>query len=302
LIRFRTHNILVLILLSVFTFAFKSPSKHYKKPSSLLLSPITPDDDKKDLFDSTFNTAWELYINTWDVDNLNPYLYDYNSFKSPVSLCLAPDSLGFAMPVNNTVTSNFGWRKGRAHNGIDIDLNTGDTVVSAFDGVVRMSKYYFGYGNMVVVRHPNGLETLYGHLSKVLVEPGQSLKVGEPLGLGGNTGHSYGSHLHFEIRFMGQPIDPSKFISFENFSLVNNEVLIDDELFESQKLIRKQRNSHNHHHVSNSNRSTKYHTVKKGDTLGAIARKHHTSVSKLCKLNRIKETSILALGKKLKVN
>lgn len=291
-----------MILVSAFLFAFKSNSKHLKNPPSNNIISTMPDDDKKDYFDSTFNSAWDMYINTWDVDKLNPYLYDYNSFKSPVSLCLAPDSTGFAMPVNNIVTSNFGWRKGRAHNGIDIDLNTGDTVVSAFDGVVRMSKYYYGYGNMVVVRHPNGLETLYGHLSKVLVEPGQSLKAGEVLGLGGNTGHSFGSHLHFEIRFMGQPIDPSKFISFENFSLVNNEVLIDEDLFESQKLIRKQKTSNNKSIATNTHRSTKYHTIKQGDTLGAIARKHHTSVSKLCKLNGIRETTILALGKKLKVN
>ncbi len=258
------------------------------------------DEEKKENFDSTFSAAWELYINTWDTDNLNPYLYDYNSFKSPVNICLAPDSNGFVMPVYNTVTSNFGWRKGRAHNGIDIDLETGDTVVTAFDGVVRMSKYYHGYGNMVVVRHPNGLETLYGHLSKVLVEAGQSLKAGEIVGLGGNTGHSYGSHLHFEIRFMGQPIDPAKFISFENFSLVNNEVLIDENLFQSNKLVKKQKNgkSNVHEHLVH----VKYHKIKQGDTLSAIARKNKTTVSKLCKLNGLKETSILRLGQKIKIN
>jgi LysM repeat protein len=300
LIRLRIHSSISLVFISLILLAFTTTKSTSSKTFKSL--PIVPDDDKKDVFDSSFNSAWDNYVNTWDIDKLNPYIYDFNSFKSPVNLCLAPDSTGFAMPVNNIVTSNFGWRKGRPHNGIDIDLNTGDTVVSAFDGVVRMSKYYHGYGNMVVVRHPNGLETLYGHLSKVLVEPGQSLKAGEFLGLGGNTGHSFGSHLHFEIRFMGQPIDPSKFISFENFSLVNNEVLIDETIFESNKLVRKQKNSNNKSVASHSHRSTKYHTIKQGDTLGALARKYHTSVSKLCKLNGLKETSILKLGKKLKVN
>lgn len=255
-------------------------------------------------FDSTFSSAWDLYINTWDTEVLNPYTYDYNSFRQPVNICLAADSLGFVMPVANMVTSTYGPRKGRQHQGVDIDLETGDTVVSAFDGVVRMSRYYYGYGNMVVVRHHNGLETLYGHLSKVLVEPGQTLKAGESLGLGGNTGHSFGSHLHFEIRFMGQPIDPGKFIAFDKFSLLNNEVLIDSATFDNGKLIRKQR-QHDHEfsedHYKVVKKTTRYHTIKPGDTLSAIARKHKTTVSKLCKINRIKPTTLLQLGKKIKL-
>jgi murein DD-endopeptidase MepM/ murein hydrolase activator NlpD len=287
-------GLLGFVLLSSHSFS------HPVKKASEIKTEGGDDEEKKENFDSTFSTAWELYINTWDTDNLNPYLYDFNSFKSPVNICLAPDSNGFVMPVYNTVTSNFGWRKGRAHNGIDIDLETGDTVVTAFDGVVRMSKFYHGYGNMVVVRHPNGLETLYGHLSKVLVEAGQSIKAGEIVGLGGNTGHSFGSHLHFEIRFMGQPIDPAKFISFENFSLVNNEVLIDETLFQSNKLVKKQKNGKStvHEHIAH----VKYYKIKQGDTLSAIARRNKTTVSKLCKLNGLKETSILRLGQKIKVN
>jgi Peptidase family M23/LysM domain len=255
-------------------------------------------------FDSTFSSAWDIYLQTWDTEVLNPYTYDFSSFKQPVNICLAGDSLGFVMPVANIVTSNYGHRHGRPHQGVDLDLETGDTVVSAFDGVVRMSRYYYGYGNMVVVRHHNGLETLYGHLSKVLVEPGQSVKAGETVGLGGNTGHSFGSHLHFEIRFMGQPIDPSKFIAFEKFSLLNNEVLIDSATFENNKLIRKQKQGdegHSEAHYATVKKSVKVHVIRPGDTLSAIARKHKTTVAKLCKLNKIKPTTILALGRKLKV-
>lgn len=254
-------------------------------------------------FDSTFSTAWDVYMNTWNTEILNPYVYDFNSFRQPVSLCLTGDSLGFVMPVANIVTSNYGPRHGRAHQGVDIDLETGDTVVSAFDGVVRMSRYYYGYGNMVVVRHHNGLETLYGHLSKVLVEPGTTVKAGQSIGLGGNTGHSFGSHLHFEIRFMGQPIDPSKFIAFETFSLLNNEVMIDSSTFDNHKLVKKHKTDDQSfsedHYKSVKKVTKKYHVVKQGDTLGAIARKHKTTVAKLCKLNHMKSTTILKLGRKL---
>jgi hypothetical protein len=256
-----------------------------------------------EVFDSSFSAAWDIYVNTWETDILNPYTYDYKSFNSPVNLCLTADSLGFVMPVANIVTSNYGHRHGRQHQGVDLDLETGDTVVSAFDGVVRMSRFYYGYGNMVVVRHHNGLETLYGHLSKVLVEPGQIVTAGETVGLGGNTGHSFGSHLHFEIRFMGQPIDPSKFIAFDKFSLLNNEVQIDSSLFANNKLVKKQR--HNDTEFSESHyksvKKPKVHVIRQGDTLGAIARKHKTTVAKLCKMNNMSANATLKLGRKLRV-
>jgi hypothetical protein len=256
-------------------------------------------------FDSTFNTAWQIYLNTWDSENLNPYLYDYTSFNEPVSLCLSHDSMGFCIPIASMVTSQFGARWGKNHQGVDLDLETGDSVVSAFDGVVRMSRYYYGYGNMVVVRHHNGLETLYGHLSKTIAVVGQSVKAGEVIGLGGNTGHSFGSHLHFEMRFMGKPIDPAKFIAFDKFSLLNNEITIDGSLFENNKLVKRSKTGKGEEfsesHYLKAKKAQKFHVVKRGDTLGAIARKHHTTVSKLCKLNKVKPTSILPLGRKLKV-
>lgn len=254
-------------------------------------------------FDSSFTVAWQEYLKNWDSEKLNPYLYDYSSFNKPVSLCLSMDSLGFCMPIVSVVTSEFGARWGKSHQGIDLDLETGDSVVSAFDGVVRMSRSYYGYGNMVVVRHHNGLETLYGHLSKNLVEVGQEVKAGEVIGLGGNTGHSFGSHLHFEMRFMGEPINPAKFIAFDKFSLLNNEVTIDGTMFENNKLVKRSRSGEDHSesHYGHAKKAQKVHVVKRGDTLSAIARKHHTTVSRLCKLNRIKETSILPLGKKIKL-
>ncbi len=257
------------------------------------------------VFDSTFHSAWSLYLNTWDTENLNPYLYDFSSFNQPVNLCLSADSLGFCIPIASMVTSEFGHRWGRAHQGVDLDLETGDTVVSAFDGVVRMSRYYHGYGNMVVVRHPNGLETLYGHLSKNLAEVGKQVKAGQAIGLGGNTGHSFGSHLHFEMRFMGKPINPAKFIAFDKFSLLNNEITIDSTLFEKNKLVKKTKNGkadeHTETHYSKVKKAKKYYTIKTGDNLGTIAKRNKTTVAKLCKLNKIKATTTLRIGRKLVV-
>jgi murein DD-endopeptidase MepM/ murein hydrolase activator NlpD len=297
----RIHRKLIFIFLYlVFSGFIKAETSNF----SYLVSGGEGEEPKSvDKFDSTFNSAWDIYLNTWETDVLNPYPYDFNSFKQPVDLCLTNDTLGFVMPVTNIITSTYGPRHGRTHQGVDIDLETGDTVVSAFDGIVRMSRYYYGYGNMVVVRHHNGLETLYGHLSKVLVSPGDVVKAGTSVGLGGNTGHSFGSHLHFEIRFMGQPIDPAKFIAYETFSLLNSEVQIDSSMFDNGKLVKKFRNSEDHSetHYASVKKKKKYHTVKSGDTLSAIARKYHTSVSKLCKLNKIKSTSILRLGKKLRI-
>lgn len=125
----------------------------------------------------------------------------------------------YVPPVPGAITSNYGYRPRfrRVHRGTDLRLSIGDTVVSAFDGKVRLTKYEGrGYGYYVVIRHDNGMETVYGHLSKFLVKPNQRVKAGEPIALGGNTGRSTGPHLHFETRFMGLPINPAAIIDFEN--------------------------------------------------------------------------------------
>lgn len=129
------------------------------------------------------------------------------------------DVTGFVAPVRGKLTSPYGWRArfGRMHRGVDLNLHVGDSVVSAFDGKVRLVKYEAnGYGNYVVVRHDNGLETVYGHLSRALVKPGQRVRAGQLIAKGGNTGRSTGPHLHFETRFMGLPVNPEAIIDFDN--------------------------------------------------------------------------------------
>lgn len=160
-----------------------------------------------------------------DLAELFNYNWECQSIATAYSGLTVPqtcdiDVSGYVAPVRGVVTSGYGYRPrfGRMHKGVDLNLNVGDTVVAAFDGRVRITKFERrGYGYYVVVRHDNGLETVYGHLSRFLVKPNQFVKAGEPIALGGNTGRSTGPHLHFETRFMGLAINPATIIDFENY-------------------------------------------------------------------------------------
>ena len=138
------------------------------------------------------------------------------------------DLRGFCMPTpSRKINSNFGPRWGRQHEGMDVKVYIGDTIRAAFDGKVRICKYNgSGYGYYIVIRHPNGLETLYGHLSKQIVKKDQVVRAGEPIGLGGNTGKSSGSHLHFETRLLGQPIDPALMFDFEHQDVTGDYFIV----------------------------------------------------------------------------
>ena len=152
-----------------------------------------------------------------------------------INIKLMQDSTDFCFPVVNTKTSTYGWRWNRGHHGVDIRLNTGDPVRCAFGGIVRVAARMGGYGNCVVVRHPNGLETLYGHLSKLEVKPHQEVHAGDVIGLGGSTGNSTGPHLHFEVRFMYQTFDPEWILDFNNFSLRTRRLHLDKSYFGIRK-------------------------------------------------------------------
>jgi len=228
------------------------------------------------------------------------------------------DLRGFHMPTDSrVVTSNFGSRWGRQHKGLDIKVYIGDTIRAAFSGKIRIVKYEpKGYGKYVVIRHHNGLETIYGHMSKHLVVENQEVKAGEPIGLGGNTGRSTGSHLHFETRLCGVALNPALMFDFRNQDVVGDFY-----------------NFNRKHYAAESAQATRlrgaggsvttsdddldlavstpartvtptvhFHKVKKGDTLQAIARKCHTTVDKLCKLNHIGRNIRLRPGQILKYN
>ncbi|MDO1446937.1 M23 family metallopeptidase [Rhodocytophaga aerolata] len=234
------------------------------------------------------------YYAIWDSRYVNPYKIDPTKFSDTVVIHLYDEAKGqmWAAPLATThVTSNFGFRGYRWHYGTDLELDTGDTVRAAFDGMVRIVRYdQRGWGKYVVVRHYNGLETLYGHLSRQDVETGQLVKAGDVLGLGGSTGRSSGPHLHMEIRYQGNAINPTTIYDFTSNTLVQPVFTLTPQHFAyygsaKTAVVRK----------------TMYHTVRSGDNLGKIARRYGVSVSYLCKINRITTKTILRTGRRLRV-
>lgn len=217
-----------------------------------------------------------------------------NVADGTINFRLAHEECDFVFPTNEGVqTSPFGPRWGRMHSGLDLDLETGENVYAAFEGMVRISQYHASYGNVVVIRHSNGLETLYAHLSQRKVKPGDYVEAGYVIGLGGNTGRSFGSHLHFEIRYLGEAIDPNLVIDPKMRSLRDWEFTLDKSHFDYVNIDPKA--------LAARKGGGKYVTVKSGDTLSAIARRNKTSVATLCKLNKLKQTSTIRPGQKIRV-
>jgi LysM repeat protein len=247
------------------------------------------------------------YKHPWSNDVCFTSRNDLSKLKDTILIHLNDaNSSNFFMPTPGVVTSRYGTRNGRNHNGIDLDLETGDTVYAAWSGKVRYAKYNDGgYGNLVIIRHPNGLETLYGHLSKFLVYPDQEIVAGEPIALGGNTGHSFGSHLHFEIRFYDVPMNPEEVVDF------NKKVIKSDYLKVHKALFRPgAKPSDQYEYTPNEvvqapvvvrTPQVKYYKVKPGDTLTEIANRNNITVSQLCQLNGIKPNAVLQVGRSLRV-
>lgn len=227
-------------------------------------------------------------FDTWLTDQIHDRKFDFSKVKDTLIVILNDSNDYYTHPVKGDVTSEFGRRRWRYHYGTDIDLNTGDTVFSAFNGKVRISDYSKTYGNVIVIRHDNGLETLYGHLSKRYVDVDSTIKSGTVIGLGGNTGRSYGSHLHFEIRYFDEALDPRDIIAFEHHTTHNDTLNISKCNFAYRKEVKLLK-------------EIQYHTVRSGNTLGQIARKYGTSINTICRLNRISRNKILQIGEKLRV-
>ena len=221
-----------------------------------------------------------------------------------------PDSFrinlrNFCMPTTNRViTSKMGPRWGRMHKGLDIKVYIGDTIRAAFSGKVRIKKYErAGYGKYLVIRHNNGLETIYGHMSDWLVEENQVVKDGQPIGLGGNTGRSTGSHLHFETRLCGVALNPALLFDFVNQDVTADYYMFRKETFEhesvainknlllegghSNELAKETDNNNGRNRNVREFSETKYHKVSVGETLTSIAKRRGTTVAQLCKLNHL---------------
>ena len=208
----------------------------------------------------------------------------------------------FCPPVKGKVISKFGRRSGRQHTGTDIKLNSGDTVRCAFDGRVRLAKRFSGYGNLVLVRHRNGLETIYGHLKTICVSLGDTIKAGDLIGLGGRTGRATTDHLHFETRFLGEPFDSNKYIDFETFALSTDQIYYQDRQFEVDPSNFRGKVRNSQPALLASVDGATQHVICRGDNLWTIARKYRTSVNKLCAANKIPRDKILKIGTVLLVN
>lgn len=225
----------------------------------------------------------------------NAYAHNYKNVTIPDSFRI--DLSGYCMPTTNTkITSKFGPRRRRMHQGIDVKVYIGDTIRAAFSGKVRVVKNQgrrTGYGKYIIIRHENGLETVYGHLSKQLVNEEQYVEAGEVIGLGGNTGRSTGSHLHFETRFLGQAINPAFMFDFEK-----QDIVADSYLFMKGK--NRYRSSKNSAVAVSSGGDTQYYKVRKGDSLSRISKKTGVSIDRLCKLNGITRRTTLRVNQVLK--
>lgn len=239
--------------------------------------------------------SWSDYVNPFtrgrEVEIPASYEIDCNNFVMPV-------------PANKTqVTSRYGYRARfrSMHYGVDLKLQTGDTVYAAFDGKVRIRNYERGYGYYLIIRHPNGLETVYGHLSRQLVKENQIVLAGQPIGLGGNTGYSFGSHLHFETRFMGIAINPEFLFDFKEGAPLNDVFVFNRNKYSRNAYARALpgdgRKNKYERRAATANSSPRVHRVKKGDTLSSLAKRYGTTVTKLCHANGISAKTTLVAGR-----
>lgn len=297
---FNTIFILAFVINVTYVFSQNQQAINKEKPDTTAIGP--EDDDELEPVQVDISNATNEYFKItkdnnydvpaynqyffWDTLDVHPYQSKMNKFTETRILKLVDSNSVFTIPIKGPVNSNFGWRKWKHHYGIDLGLKKGDTIVTAFDGMVRVVRKSKSYGNVIVIRDNNGLETLYAHLSKALVKTNQEVKSGEYIGLGGSTGHSTGPHLHFELRYLGGPINPNEIINFNNFSLLKDTLVVDHCLFDYLNDVQK----------------TRYYTIKNGDSLGKIAKRNGVSIFRLCKLNGIKRNAKLKIGRKLRYN
>lgn len=243
----------------------------------------------------------DIYTEGWNSKSVNPFR------ASDVPNTAVIDVTNYVMPHMGRITSNYGYRArfGRMHKGVDIGVKMNDTIRAAFDGKVRLTNYEAkGYGNYVIIRHPNGLETVYGHLNKHLVKPDQVVKAGDPIGLGGNTGRSTGPHLHFETRFMGYAINPAAIFDFANHTTHTDTYTFSKNTYTQPRNFAPSRQlakSEGENPYTASTTQADSYTVKKGDTLASIARAHGLSTATLRKLNQLDATAPIKIGQTLKL-
>ena len=230
------------------------------------------------------------YFSIWENNKLNPYGFNGEHFADTIQLILfnSKDSILWHSPLDiTTITSDFGLRRASWHYGIDFRVRIGTPVYAVFDGIVRVIGYERrGFGRFLVIRHTNGLESVYAHLSRTFFTLGQEVKSGEVIGYGGNTGRSTAPHLHFELRYAGNAINPNLVFDFDANQIREREFRIKPDVFA---------------YLAEANK-IRYHKVRRGDTLSGIGYRYGVSINKLCQLNGIRRSSILNIGQRIRIN
>lgn len=304
----------IILSATVFLTAFSFPmaaqtakSPHSNAHKDLLAKAASSKDQIRLVEKNTFidliediEPELDIYTEGWNSKRVNPF------HDSEVPNSAVIDVTNYVIPHMGRVTSNYGYRAkfGRMHKGIDIGIKMNDTIRAAFDGKVRLTNYEAkGYGNYVILRHPNGLETVYGHLNRTLVKPDQVVKAGDPIALGGNTGRSTGPHLHFETRYMGYAINPSAIFDFANHVTHTDSYTFSKKTYTQARNYapsRESRNSEANPYTAAKENPSSY-TVRKGDTLSSIARAYGMSTTTLRKINGLKTSDIIKAGQTLKL-
>ena len=240
----------------------------------------------------------DIFTEGWNSRSVNPFK------ESEVPNSKVIDVTGYYMPCPGKITSNYGYRAkfGRMHKGVDLAIRSNDTIYAAFDGKVRLTNYEAkGYGNYVIIRHPNGLETVYGHLNKHLVKPDQTVKAGDPIGLGGSTGRSTGPHLHFETRYMGYAINPSAIFDFANQTTHTDTYTFSKSTYTQPRNFAPKKSNETVNPYRQGGDLASTYTVKSGDTVAAIAKRYGMSATTLRRLNNMAKTDVISVGQVLKL-
>ena len=255
-----------------------------------------------------YQVVADAFNEAWTTSGVNPYGIELSEMPAQWSIWCVDSLDQYHCPYQGDVyyRGKFGMRRGRRHQGVDLPLKKGEPIYATFTGKVRISKYWGAYGNMVVIRHENGIETFYAHLSERLVEEDQWVNAGDVIGYGGSTGRSTGPHLHFETRYKGFAFDPQWLIDFKTGKLRQRLFVLKKKYFNiysnyEQYFEDEAKNEEEDKKEDAEREAMRWYTIKSGDTLGRIAINNNTTVNELCRLNGITRNTTLKIGRKIRV-
>lgn len=258
----------------------------------------------------------EVFTEAWNETATNPYQVKLDSIPETWAVWLVDSLSEYHTPTTATrITSNYGFRHGRYHLGIDLGMPVGTPLYAMFDGKVRVATTMHGYGKIMILRHSNGLETFYGHMSEFKKKPGDVVHAGDIIGYSGNTGRSTGPHLHLEARYKGFALDPLRIVDFSTGNLKQRIMVLKrryfspastydqnfDEEFALMEDDAKALEAKRKADEEAARRAMVYHRIRNGENLGSIARKYHTTVNAICRLNGIKNPNAISAGRTIRV-